>query len=150
MVVDILLLLICMALGGGLYLLVRRMRELRSDVDRLRQYNLRQARQLKTLEDQSEIERAAQYVAQWQAHGRLRITENMSLAEACGQHKEVPRILAVFGLGPVDGGAPPDEHRTIREAARAQHINPVLILHALNHLFNEHDPNADGPLRIMG
>jgi hypothetical protein len=59
MIFNLALLLISSGLAAGFFMLWRRHCDLRSDVDRLRQYNLRQARTLKNLEDQSDSDEAA-------------------------------------------------------------------------------------------
>ena len=135
----------------GLAFAWRHFRELRADVDRLRQYNLGQAEQLAALEQQARRELADLRLTLLRASGQLKISGDTTIEQALRLHTRVAKTLASFGIGGAE-----DDHfdmeQTITEAARARPVDLTLILDALNRLFGEptSGTGADGSLRIVG
>ena len=138
-------------LAWGVAFAWRHFRELRADVDRLRQYNLGQAEQLAGLEQQARRELAALRLSLLRANGQLKISEETPIGQALRLHPRVGKTLASFGIGGAE-----DDHfdleQTISEAAGKRPVDLTLVLDALNRLFDEPTggTGADGPLRIVG
>lgn len=152
--IGLLVLLSLIVAGGlawGLSFAWRHFRELRADVDRLRQYNLGQAEQLAALEHQARRELADLRLAFLRANGQLKISGETKIDQALRLHPRVGKTLASFGIGGAE-----DDHfdmaQTIAEAAQVRPVDLTLVLDALNRLFDEPTggTNADGPLRIVG
>ena len=138
-------------LAWGLAFAWRRLRDLRADVDRLRQYNLGQAEQLAGLEQQARRELADLRLTLRRANGQLKISGTTTVGQALRLHQRAGKTLATFGISDT-GNEPCNPEQSLTDAAREQAADLTLVLDALNRLFD--DPSggtdADGRLRIVG